>query len=281
MHIAFFDSGLGGLSIAREVFNHVPSQQLMHEVSYIADTACYPYGNKNAEWLKQRILQVIGTTIKHLQPDLVVIACNTASTLALNDLRANFNLPFVGVVPAIKPAAALAQGAIGILATPATVARDYTSQLIANHANGHRVLLQGAGGLVQQAENKLLNRPVDHAVIRTELYALLNQKDGHLIDTIVLACTHFPLLKDELTQCAPRPIQWIDSGEAIARRIYQIAPQHGFTLLTPAPTINCVNFVTTGGPLSQDYLQAAPALSANFFPAAQLNLLTLACATDE
>ncbi|MDZ7924517.1 MAG: glutamate racemase [Marinagarivorans sp.] len=275
MHIVFFDSGLGGLSIAREVFNHAPTAQLIHQASYIADTAAYPYGNKEAGWLNQRIAQIMRDAIKQLQPDLIVIACNTASTLALNGLRENFNLPFVGVVPAIKPAATIAKGAIGILATPATVARDYTSQLIANYANSHRVLLYGAGALVQQAENKLLKRRVDHQVIHDELHALLNQEDGHLIDTIVLACTHFPLLKDELNLVTPRPIQWIDSGEAIARRIHQIAPTFGFSSQEAKP-LKHVNFVTTGGVLSQQYRQAAPELVARYLCASEIK----SCASE-
>ena len=283
MHIAFFDSGLGGLSVARELFNHQATRQLISQCSYIADTAAYPYGNKEATWLTARISQVMGCAIKQLEPDIVVVACNTASTLALSNLRKQFKLPFVGVVPAIKPAAQLSLGTLGVLATPATVAREYTVQLIADYAPNHRVLLHGANLLVQQAENKLQGLGVDMAIIAQELNALITQPNGAEIDTIVLACTHFPLLKQELISLSPKPIQWVDSGEAIARRVAQIAPEFGLTNKGTPALVNTY-FATTGGPLSSHYQTLAPTLCQNYLntpsrtkPATLVHWLPLHC----
>lgn len=224
MHIAFFDSGLGGLSVALEVFSHPQAQQLnIERCTYIADTDAFPYGNKPASGLTARISAVLGELLNNTAttpPDLIVLACNTASTLALSALREQFKVPFVGVVPAIKPAALLSDSkAIGVLATPETVKRDYTAQLISNYAPNCEVVLHGSALLVHQAEQKLLGHPVDEAILAEELHQILKQAPP--IDTIVLACTHFPLLLEELSLLAPH-IHWVDSGEAIARRVVQL-----------------------------------------------------------
>jgi glutamate racemase len=255
MHIAFFDSGLGGLSIVRELFEHPQAHGLaVTQCSYIADTAQFPYGDKDNAFLSDRIVQVVAASIDTLKPDLVVIACNTASTLALDQLRTHFSIPFVGVVPAIKPAAQCSRSqVIGILATPATVARDYTAQLIADYAQHKTVHLYGAATLVAQAENKLLGNPVDAQAIQCALLALLARDSTQTLDTIVLACTHFPLLREELTAAAPYTIQWVDSGEAIARRVIQLCERHcgaaGASAKIP------LHLVTTGGNLAERYQQ--------------------------
>ncbi|WP_394202150.1 glutamate racemase [Marinagarivorans algicola] len=264
MHIAFFDSGLGGLSIAQAFFTHPKSASVaVRQCSYIADTGAFPYGDKTDLWLIERITTVVRAAMERIQPDLVVVACNTASTLALTSLRQVFNIPFIGVVPAIKPAAhASTTGVIGVLATPATVARDYTAQLIADYAPKQRVLLYGCTELVAQAERHLLHLPVDTHILQQALKGLLQQANGYNIDTIVLACTHFPLLKEALAQqwaqLCPNRVQWVDSGEAIARRIIELAPcidrqdTTGATdniLSKPAVT----QLVTTGGPLAAQY----------------------------
>lgn len=221
-NILVFDSGAGGLSIAQEILALTPGCHLI----YAPDTAFFPYGTKDDAELTTRIVTQVGILHQQFQPDLVVIACNTASTLALDMLRTQFDCPFVGVVPAIKPAAAHTQtGVIGVLATPATISRRYTKQLISDFAGDKHVILAACEQLVAIAEDKLRNAVVDTASISRSLEALFSQERGEDIDTVVLACTHFPLLKHEFAQWAEkqqRSITWIDSGKAIAQRVKAI-----------------------------------------------------------
>ncbi|HEY6528526.1 MAG TPA: glutamate racemase [Cellvibrionaceae bacterium] len=215
-HILVFDSGLGGLSVAREIIRAQPQCQ----ISYVADTAYFPYGTKTDAELITRIEMLIEQALVKLAPDLIVIACNTASTLALSHLRSRFAQPFVGVVPAIKPAAALSLSkTIGVLATPATVNRPYTAQLISDFAGDCRVLRFGSQVLVAMAEASLCSEMPLLADVQKELAGLISQPQGAGIDTIVLACTHFPLLADTLKQAAPHIIHWVDSGAAVARQV--------------------------------------------------------------
>ncbi len=215
-HILVFDSGFGGLSVAREIHQLYPSCR----ISYLADNAFFPYGLKSDAALTARILCVLRQAIDLIKPDIVVVACNTASTIVLAELRQAFILPFVGVVPAIKPAAALTQTrTLGILATPATINRAYTDQLIADFAQDIRVIRHGSRQLVLMAEAQLLGQPAEPAALLQELNGLLLQPGGAAIDTIVLACTHFPLLKQELMAVCPRPMVWVDSGLAVAKRV--------------------------------------------------------------
>lgn len=215
-HVLVFDSGLGGLSIAREI---IAAEPHCH-ISYLADTAYFPYGTKSDGELIARIEAVIEKALLLLAPDIVVIACNTASTLALSHLRQRFNLPFVGVVPAIKPAAGLsATKTLGLLATPATVSRPYTAQLIADFAGDCRVIRFGSHSLVATAEASLCGVAPAPLQIEQELAGLFAQTAGGDIDTIVLACTHFPLLTHSLKQAAPHIRHWVDSGAAVARQV--------------------------------------------------------------
>jgi glutamate racemase len=162
---------------------------------------------------------VILAGIEATSADLVVVACNTASTLALDAVRAQVEIPVVGVVPAIKPAAALTQtGTIGLLATPKTVTRPYTDQLIAAFGAGKTVLRHGAVGLAGAAETKLAGETPDPQIFEAAIQGLFDQKGGEAIDVIVLACTHYPLVQAELETLAPHPVTWVDSGAAIARR---------------------------------------------------------------
>lgn len=155
-----------------------------------------------------------------LDPDLVVIACNTASTTALPHIRAALNIPVVGVVPAIKPAAAMSRTkVIGVLGTPGTVRRQYVDTLIEEFASDCHVILQGSVNLVDQAEAKLAGQAVNMNTIKGELGAMFSGRAGMDLDAVVLACTHFPLLKDELKACVRQSVFWVDSGEAVARRV--------------------------------------------------------------
>ena len=216
-HVLIFDSGVGGLSVAREILAAYPQCQL----TYCSDNAGFPYGSKASDWLTERVTRVMRKLILTFAPDVIVVACNTASTVTLAELRQAFATPFVGVVPAIKPAANISHTkSIGVLATPATVSRAYTHQLVADYASDCTVFLHGSSNLVVQAELKLMGRAPDLHIIAQEVGALLDKPGAEAMDTVVLACTHFPLLQEELAQASvSRQLQWVDSGEAIARRV--------------------------------------------------------------
>lgn len=218
--ILIFDSGVGGLPIAAHIRRLCPLARLI----YGADTAAFPYGALSQEALITRSVAVIGQWIERYEPQLVVIACNTASTLILPALRAQFAaIPFVGTVPAIKPAAALTRsGLISVLATPGTVQRDYTQQLIHTHAQHAQVTLVGSTALAPWAEAKMRGEPVDVSLIVGAIAPAFTQQDERRTDVVVLACTHYPLLLDEFRACAPWPVEWIDPAPAIAQRTYTL-----------------------------------------------------------
>jgi glutamate racemase len=215
-HALVFDSGVGGLSVLREIAALLPHLRL----TYAADNAAFPYGLKPEDELVRRVSSVIRRLVEETGPDIVVIACNTASTTALDAVRRFLVIPAVGVVPAIKPAAAASRTrTIGLLGTRTTVATPYTAGLIAQFAAGCTVLTCGATELVEAAERKLQGFPVDPDLIRGVLDRLFSQEGGDRLDTVVLGCTHFPLLEPELAAAAPHPVAWMNSGAAIARRV--------------------------------------------------------------
>lgn len=213
--ILVFDSGLGGLSIV----SALTRSELGVDVYYLADTALFPYGNKSDATLQARVPDIVAQGVKACNPALVIIACNTASTLALEAVRGLLHVPVIGVVPAIKPAASLTKsGTIGLLATPNTVSRPYTDKLIADFAGGIRVIRHGAIGLAGAVESYLCGDDLEEAVLRTSVDGLFRQAGGDAIDVVVLACTHYPHVESQLAALAPRAVTWIDSGDAIARR---------------------------------------------------------------
>ena len=218
-HALVFDSGVGGLSVLGEIAALLPQLRL----TYAADNAFFPYGTKTETELVARVSAVIGALVETARPDIVVIACNTASTTALAAVRQFLTIPVVGVVPAIKPAAAASESrVIGLLGTKATVATAYTAALIKQFADGCAVLTHGSPELVEAAERKLQGLPPGQAEIAAAIASLFNQPGGDRLDTVVLGCTHFPLLRDELAAAAPHPVTRMDSGAAIARRVATI-----------------------------------------------------------
>jgi glutamate racemase len=213
--VLVFDSGVGGLS----VFDAIAASGHALELDYVADNAWLPYGLKSDAELKARVPALLKAMAAQWAPDIVVVACNTASTIALDEIRAALSVPVVGVVPPIKPAAALTRtGVIGVLATPATVRRAYTSDLIARFAANCRVIRFGSAALVEAAERKLRGETPDPSAITEAIEGLFGAPGGAEMDVVAQACTHFPLLTAELSAAAPRPCTWLDSGEAIARR---------------------------------------------------------------
>jgi glutamate racemase len=214
--ILIFDSGVGGLSIVREIQRRRPGCDLI----YASDNAAFPYGTKGEAELVSRVDQVLHRLLAHYPADILVLACNTASTLTLPHVRRHFSQPVVGVVPAIKPAAAVSRSrVIGLMATPATVERPYTLQLIRDYAADCTVIPVGNAELVQLAEAKLRGFAPDLERLKAITAPFNGHRDGAKLDTVVLACTHFPLLRDELAQCLGPSIALVDSGEAIARRV--------------------------------------------------------------
>jgi glutamate racemase len=221
--VLVFDSGLGGLTVLRELARLRPDLRLI----YAADDAAFPYGQWGDDALTDRVVGVVAGLIERLEPALVVIACNTASTLALPALRARFSLPFVGTVPAIKPACERSiTKRVSVLATPGTVKRDYTQGLIREFAAGCNVTLVGSEKLATLAEAALHGEAVDDAAIAAEIKPCFVD-DGSRTDTVVLACTHYPLILDRLVKAAPRPVNWIDPAAAIARRASSLVAERG------------------------------------------------------
>ncbi len=230
--ILVFDSGLGGLTVFREVVAARPDARYV----YVADDAGFPYGNMPEEALITRVLHVIGGAIRDHAPDLVVIACNTASTLALKELRARFKVPFVGTVPAIKPACAQSRSKrIAVLGTQATVGREYTKTLIRECASGCDVVLVGSPRLASYAEAELAGEPVADSAISAEIAPCFVDADGRRTDTVVLACTHYPLLLERFRAIAPWPVEWLDPAAAIARRVSDLMREHALGAAPAAP----------------------------------------------
>lgn len=221
------DSGLGGLSVAHAIRQQLPSVSM----TYCADYAAFPYGNWEQNDLQAHLMNQISSWIDDCQPDAAVIACNTASTLILPGLRARFDIPFVGTVPAIKPAAAITKTKmVSILATPGTVARDYTRSLLTEFANDIDVALIGSPNLASLAERWYLDGASQQlrAAISDELEPCFKQtSDDARTDSVVLACTHFPLLKPLLQELAPWPVHWLDPSEAIARQVGKVLGDKG------------------------------------------------------
>jgi glutamate racemase len=215
-----FDSGIGGLSVAREIRAGMPSA----EIIYVADDAGFPYGDWAEPALTEHVVALIGGLIRVVAPAAVVIACNTASTLVLPPLRAIYAVPFVGTVPAIKPAAEHTQsGLISVLGTFGTMQREYTRALITQYAGDRFVRLVGSSNLAPLAEAHMRGEAVDDAAVWAEIEPAFVERDGARTDVIVLACTHYPFLMEPLRRLAPWPVEWIDPAPAIARRVVSIA----------------------------------------------------------
>ena len=225
--ILVFDSGLGGLTVLREI---VAARADAHYV-YVADDAFFPYGHHSEQAIIARVVPLIGELIAAHAPDLVVIACNTASTLVMSHLRAAYQIPFVGTVPAIKPACAQSKTRrVSVLGTKGTVQREYTKGLIRDFALGCEVTLVGSGELASLAETALNGIDVADGDILAEILPCFvggGEAFSARTDTIVLACTHYPLLLDRLMRLAPWPVDWIDPAPAIARRVSDLLGKAG------------------------------------------------------
>jgi glutamate racemase len=213
--LLFFDSGVGGLSVLGPTLELLPNAPAV----YCADSAGFPYGKRSEAEIASRVPALLGRLVERYHPRLAVIACNTASTIALEHVRSALDLPVVGTVPAIKPAAELSKSrVIGVLGTEATVRQPYVDDLAARFASDCVIIRHGSPGLVELAEAKLGGESVDIEEVKAAAQPMFDAPDGSRIDTVVLACTHFPLLRDELRAAFPN-VSYVDGGPGIARRI--------------------------------------------------------------
>ena len=231
--ILVFDSGLGGSTVLREIVKLRPGARYI----YVADDAYFPYGQHTEPEIVARVVPLIGELIKAHQPSIVVIACNTASTLVMDHLRKTYDVPFVGTVPAIKPACASSRTKrVSVLGTKGTVQREYTKKLIADFAQGCEVTLIGAENLASLAEATMKGEVVGDATIAAEIAPCFNNGNSRT-DTVVLACTHYPLLMERLIALSPWPVEWIDPAPAIARRVSDLLGSPTTTQPRPAQFI--------------------------------------------
>ncbi|MBK1625532.1 glutamate racemase [Afifella marina] len=217
--VLVFDSGLGGVSVVRAISQQMPRIRLV----YVADDAAFPYGDWEDDALRTHIVELMGRLIAQYRPTAVVIACNTASTLVLPALRARYDIPFVGTVPAIKPAAEQTKtGIIAVLATPGTMRRDYTRDLIRKFASLVHVRLVGAPLLAAFAEARMRGEAIDERSLAEQIEPCFVEIEGRRTDMVVLACTHYPFLTDLFDRHAPWPVCFIDPAPAIARRLASV-----------------------------------------------------------
>ncbi|MEN3971192.1 glutamate racemase [Sphingomicrobium sp. XHP0235] len=227
--LLFFDSGIGGLSILEPTRALLPTAAIV----YAADNAAFPYGTRTEAEIAARVPALLGRLVERVRPRLVTIACNTASTIALDHVRAALDVPVVGTVPAIKPAAERSRTrVIGVLGTQATVRQPYVDALASDFAGDCTVLRYGSPTLVELAERRLSGREISPDEVVTAAQPLFDQPGGEKLDTVVLACTHFPLVADWLRAAYPA-VTFIDGGEGIARRIATLTEDQPWPDTTP------------------------------------------------
>ena len=245
--LLFFDSGIGGLSVLGPTRKQLPTAPIV----YAADNAGYPYGTKSEAEIASRVPALLGRLVERFRPRLVVIACNTACTIALDQVRTALDVPVVGTVPAIKPAAEITRsGVIGVLGTEATIRQPYVDDLAERFASHCTVLRYGSPGLVALAEAKLAGDLVTVEDVRSAALPLFQLDRGGEIDTVALACTHFPLLGAELDEAFPG-LSWVDGGAGIARRIDYLTREQPWPAVYPGGIA-----VFTGGPPRHTLLTA-------------------------
>ena len=220
--ILVFDSGIGGLTVLREARLLMPERGFI----YVADDAGFPYGGWEEAPLRARIVSLFETLLARFNPEAVIVACNTAFTLAGADLRQAFpEMRFIGTVPAIKPAAERTRsGLVSVLATPGTVKRAYTRDLIQSFATRCHVRLVGSENLARMAEAYIRGEAIEDADVLAEIAPCFVEHDGARTDIVVLACTHYPFLANVFRRLAPWPVDWLDPAEAIARQARRLVP---------------------------------------------------------
>ena len=224
-NLVFMDSGIGGIPYLRWVRERRPGWRYF----YVADNGYFPYGGRDPEDLKQRLVKLTGLMVRRYRPDIIVLACNTASVTALSELRSRFSVPFVGVVPAVKPAAEKhTRGRIGVLATKGTVEGDYLKELIRKFASrSDKVDCLAAPDLVRFVEDELAG--ADEQRIKGILTPYLREAEARQWTYMVLGCTHFLFLKPWLEKWKSPDLSIVDSTEGVGNRILNILESQGDT----------------------------------------------------
>jgi glutamate racemase len=257
--LLFFDSGVGGLSVLAPTRELLPNAPIV----YAADSAGFPYGKRSEAEIASRVPALLGRLVERFHPRLAVIACNTASTVALEHIRSALDVPVVGTVPAIRPAAEVSKTrVIGVLGTEATVRQPYVDDLAARFASDCTLIRHGSPELVDLAEAKLAGDEIGVDAVRASARPMFDAPSGERIDTVVLACTHFPLLADELRAAFPG-VAYADGGPGIARRIawltreepWPAGPPAGIALFTAPPREPLLRSLATYGLEDVQFLQ--------------------------
>jgi glutamate racemase len=209
--IGVIDSGVGGISVLKHIHTLLPHEHLM----YLADSKYAPYGNKTAEEITQRCL-ILCDDLLQKNVKTIVVACNTATAAAIDELRETFDLPIIGMEPAVKPAAAATKnGVIGVLATVGTLKSAQFAALLESYGRNVKVVTQGCVGLVECIERGELDSTETKALIRQYTAPLLAEG----ADTIVLGCTHYPFVKHVIQEIVGDKISLIDTGAAVAKQL--------------------------------------------------------------
>lgn len=214
--IGILDSGLGGLSVLNEVRKVLPNESII----YFGDSAWCPYGARHPEDIQRRVFAVtdflVGQGCK-----LIIVACNSATIAAVEALRAAYPLPFVGMEPGVKPAAALTRtGTVGVLATEASIAGEKFHRLLTDHASGVTVITRPCPNFVQLVEAGELTGPRAWGIVEEEIQPLIESG----ADVLVLGCTHYPFLRPLIAEVAGPDVSIIDTGEAVAQRVASLLP---------------------------------------------------------
>jgi len=244
--VGVFDSGLGGLSVLRELVRKLPGQKFI----YVADSGHCPYGGKSQDEIIARAVAITDFLIAR-GAKLIVVACNTATIAAVEYLRANYSLNFVGMEPAVKPAVALTQsGIVGVLATGAALAGEKLLRLIDRHAGNVRVITQPCSGLVEQIERGELTTAATRELLARYTQPLLDAG----ADVLVLGCTHYPFLREQIAEIAGPKVQLIDTGEAVARRAAQLIAER--TSSAEPQSAAAIEWFSSGSPVQMQRVGA-------------------------
>jgi len=234
--VGVFDSGVGGLSVLREIRHELPAENLI----YVADSGYAPYGDRSEDYVRGRAVAVM-EFLRGQGAKAVVVACNTATGIAVDALRAGYDVPIVAIEPAVKPAVARTRsGVVGVLATPQTLAGQKFARLVSTHAGDVEVLTQACPGLVEQVEAAELASPSTRSLVERYLRPVLDRG----ADTIVLGCTHYPFLADMIREIAGPAVTVIDSAVPVARELRRRLQSSG--LLAPVSRRGSETFWTTG-----------------------------------
>lgn len=242
--VGLFDSGVGGLSVLRALRVALPEERFF----YVADAANCPYGPRPADEIRNLSLG-IARFLSDQRAKVIVVACNTASAAALADLRAAFDIPFVGMVPPVKPAAGLsATGVVGVLATPTTFGGALYHDVVERYAGGARVISQVCDGLVEQVERGDVSGQETLALLRACLAPLLDAG----ADTLVLGCTHYPFLIPAIRHLVGDALRIVEPSEAVARQTFHVLEREGLRRPPKAPIAEST-FATTGRPYDLEH----------------------------